>query len=150
MFIGKIIKKLHEFLAKLFKGNENLEINTQKVLALVDKIKFYAQSNVVDILVDATPTKDDDKILYEMREVLARATKELGIVADGVVYDNPAELLKLLRDYLQKLSIVAQKGTLQVIAVTLLKLLESELSTTEANLVISAAYHKSKTNLATE
>lgn len=148
----KFLKFINSALAKLFKEKKTLQSNTDKVLYLVNHIKYYVNNPAIDIIVAATPTTDDDKLIHGLREVLDRAAKELGIVADGVVYEKPEELLLLLREYLQKLTVAAQKGTLRNIAVVLLKLLEKEISTTDASLVIAAAYYEFKNNnpLATE
>jgi hypothetical protein len=147
----KIFKSIKNLLSRIFKGNKKLQENTDKVIVLVDKIKFYLNNPAVDIIIAATPTTEDDKIVLELRTILERAAKELGIVADGVVYENPEQLLILIRDYLQKLTVVAQKGALQTIAVILLKLLENEISTTEANLIVASAYYEKKNAiLATE
>jgi hypothetical protein len=140
----KIFRAIRRLLSQIFKGKDNLKENTNKVLRVVDIIKTYVNSPVADGIVEFTPTQDDNKILAELRGILNRVAVELEIVADGVVYENETELLLLLRDYLTKLSAVAQKGYLQIIAATLIKLLENELTTTEANLIISAAYYQQK------
>jgi hypothetical protein len=140
----KIFRAIRRLLSQIFKGKDNLKENTNKVLRVVDIIKTYVNSPVADGIVEFTPTQDDNKILAELRGILNRVAVELEIVADGVVYENETELLLLLRDYLTKLSAVAQKVYLQIIAATLIKLLENELTTTEANLIISAAYYQQK------
>lgn len=149
----KLLKHIKGLLTKIFKGKESLQDNTDKVLALVNKIKFYAANPAIDIIVAATDTHADDELVYELREVLERAAKELGIVADGVVYENPEQVLLLIREYLQKLTVTAQKGLLRNIATTLLKLLEVELKTSDADLIIATAYYEMKNDfdtLATE
>lgn len=140
----KIFKAIGKLLSQIFKGKEDLQDKTDKVLRIVGIVKTYVNSPLADAVVQFTPTEEDNKLLAEFREVLNRVVVELGIVADGVVYENPQELLKLLRGYLVQLSATSQKGYLQIIAATLIKLLESEITTTEANLIISAAYYQQK------